>query len=117
MNVPGNLGRSFLSPYTVIRNECPRLHNMQNWCILLMHMEDVRMTTISLRSYTREVEALIDQGAADEAVKHCKHILKFHPKHVDTYRLLGRAYLESKRYGEAADIFQRVLAVIPDDFV
>ncbi|MCJ7621924.1 MAG: tetratricopeptide repeat protein [Anaerolineaceae bacterium] len=75
------------------------------------------MTRISLRGYNREIEALIDRGKNDEAIGHCKHILKFFPKHVDTYRLLGKAYLESQRYTESADIFQRVLSVIPDDFV
>ena len=43
--------------------------------------------------------------------------LKIFPKHLETYRLLGKAYLESQRYGEAADIFLRVLSSIPDDFV
>jgi predicted Zn-dependent protease len=30
---------------------------------------------------------------------------------------LGKAYLEAKRYGEAVDIFGRVLMAVPDDFV
>jgi len=36
---------------------------------------------------------------------------------VDVYRLLGKAYLESQQYGEAGDIFQRVLSSVPDDFI
>jgi cytochrome c-type biogenesis protein CcmH/NrfG len=75
------------------------------------------MTKISLRAYNREIEKLIDHGQTEEASAHCKYILKLFPKHIDTYRLLGKAYLESQRYSEAADILQRVLAVIPDDFV
>lgn len=75
------------------------------------------MTAISLRSYLREVEILVDQGKFPDAVKHCKHILKFHPKYIDAYRILGKAYLENQQFSEAADIFQRVLSVIPDDFV
>jgi competence ComEA-like helix-hairpin-helix protein len=75
------------------------------------------MTNISLRSYTREIEKLIDNSQADQAVAHCRHILKSYPKCVDAYRLLGKAYLESQRYGDAADIFQRVLSSVPDDFV
>lgn len=75
------------------------------------------MAKVSLRIYTREIEGLIDQNLCDEALAHCKHILKTFPKHLDTYRLLGKAYLELKRYQDAAEIFQRVLLAVPDDFV
>ena len=75
------------------------------------------MAKISLRAYNREIEKLIDHGQTKEASAHCKYILKIFPKHIDTYRLLGKTYLESQRYSEAADILQRVLAVVPDDFV
>lgn len=75
------------------------------------------MAKIPLRTYDREIEKLIDQGQTDEAIAHCQYILQSFPKHVDTYRLLGKAYLERQQYGEAADLFLRVLSVIPDDFV
>ncbi len=75
------------------------------------------MTKINLRAYNRQIGELITRGAYDEAIAHCRHILEVFPKHVETYRLLGRAYLEVQRYQEAADIFQRVLAAVPDDFV
>ena len=75
------------------------------------------MAKISLREYNHEIEKLIDHGQTEEASAHCKYILKIFPKHLDTYRLLGKTYLESQRYSEAADILQRVLAVVPDDFV
>jgi tetratricopeptide (TPR) repeat protein len=75
------------------------------------------MAKVSLRIYNREIEGLIDQGHLDEAVAHCHHILKTFPKHLETYRLLGKAHLESKRYTEAVDIFSRVLMAVPDDFV
>lgn len=75
------------------------------------------MAKISLRAYNREIEGLIDHTQIDEAIAHCKFILKLYPKYVDTYRVLGKAYLEGRRYSEAADIFQRVLTVIPDDFI
>jgi tetratricopeptide (TPR) repeat protein len=60
---------------------------------------------------------MIDRGQIDEAIAHCKSILKEFPKHIETYRLLGKCYLESQRYVEAADILQRVLSVYPDDFI
>lgn len=75
------------------------------------------MAKVSLRIYNREIEGMIDQGRTEEAIAHCHHILKTFPKHLETYRLLGKSYLESKRYGEAVDIFGRVLMSVPDDFV
>ena len=75
------------------------------------------MAKVSLRVYNQEIEAMIDRGQLDEAVAHCKHILKTFPKHLETYRLLGKAYLEYKRYPDAVDIFSRVLVAAPSDFV
>lgn len=75
------------------------------------------MAKVSLRIYNREIERLVEQGKTDEAIAHCRHILKTFPKHLETYRLLGKAYLESRRYAEAVDIFGRLLMAVPDDFV
>ena len=75
------------------------------------------MAKVSLRIYNREIEKLIEQSRLDEAIAHCRHILTAFSKHLETYRLLGKAYLEAKRYSEAVDIFQRVLVSVPDDFV
>lgn len=75
------------------------------------------MAKVFLRSYNREIETMIDRGQLDEAIAHCHHILKTFPKHLETYRLLGKAYLEGKRYGDAVDVFSRVLASVPNDFV
>jgi len=75
------------------------------------------MAKVSLRAYNREIEAMIDRNHLDEAVAHCQHILKTFPKHLETYRLLGKAYLEARRHNEAVDIFTRVLAAEPNDFV
>ena len=75
------------------------------------------MAKVSLRAYNREIEAMIDRNHLDEAIAHCKHILKTFPKHLETYRLLGKAYLEYKRYPEAVDVFSRVLVALPNDFV
>ncbi|MBK8781240.1 MAG: tetratricopeptide repeat protein [Anaerolineales bacterium] len=75
------------------------------------------MAKVSLRIYNREIERLVEQGHIDEAIAHCRHILKTFPKHLETYRMLGKAFLESKRYGEAVDVFGRVLMATPGDFV
>ncbi len=75
------------------------------------------MPEISLRAYNREISNLIDRGQTDEAVAHCQYILQ-PPQHLESYRLLGKSYLEAHRYSEkCCDIFQRVLAVVPDIFI
>ncbi len=75
------------------------------------------MATISLRDYNQHINTLVVQGFHDEAVFHCTNILKSYPKCVDTYRNLGKALLESKKYADASEVFSKVLAVYPDDFV
>jgi tetratricopeptide (TPR) repeat protein len=75
------------------------------------------MTSISLRAYHRQIEEWIDQGLYDQAIAHCRHILRTHPKCLETYRLLGKAFLESQKFGDANDIFQRILSSLPDDFI
>jgi len=75
------------------------------------------MAKVSLRIYNREIETMVDRGQLDEAIAHCRHILNAFPKNLETYRLLGKAYLEARRYDEATDIFERVLMAVPDDFV
>jgi hypothetical protein len=75
------------------------------------------MAKIALRLYHREIESLIDQGELEAAIAHCRHILQTFPKCLDTYRLLGKAYLQARRYAEATDIFRRLLMALPDDFI
>lgn len=78
---------------------------------------DTAMADVTLRAYVKEIDNLIERDQLDEAIAHCRHILQTYPKHLETYRMLGKAYLEAKRYGDAADIFQRVLSAVPEDFV
>ncbi len=75
------------------------------------------MASIPLRAYNREIENMIDTGQVEEAAAHSIHILKTIPKHLGTYRLLGKAMLENQHYSDAADVFQRVLSSAPDDFI
>ena len=75
------------------------------------------MAKVSLRAYNRDIETMIDRGQFDEAIAHCRNILRTYPKHLETYRLLGKAYLESKKYEDAVDIFSRILTAVPNDFV
>jgi tetratricopeptide (TPR) repeat protein len=75
------------------------------------------MAETTLRAYVKDIDELIEHEQLDEAIAHARHILETYPKHLEAYRLLGKAYLEAKRFGDAADLFQRVLSAIPDDFV
>jgi tetratricopeptide (TPR) repeat protein len=75
------------------------------------------MTEIALRTYNQEIKDLIEHGHFDEAIAHCQHILETFPRHIETYRLLGKAFLEQGRHGDAADVFQRVLSAIPEDWL
>jgi tetratricopeptide (TPR) repeat protein len=75
------------------------------------------MTEIALRTYNQEIKDLIDHGHFDEAIAHCQHVLETFPRHIETYRLLGKAFLEQGRHGDAADVFQRVLSAIPEDWL
>jgi predicted Zn-dependent protease len=75
------------------------------------------MAETNLRAYISEIEDLIEHNQLDEAIAHCRHILSLYPKHVEAYRMLGKALLEQGRHSDAADIFQRVHSVAPDDFV
>ena len=72
---------------------------------------------ISLRAYNKEIETLIDNGQFEESIAHCQYILSKFPKCIETYRNLGKTLLESKKYLDAFDIFNRVLAALPDDFI
>jgi tetratricopeptide (TPR) repeat protein len=75
------------------------------------------MSKITLRAYIQQIDNLIETGKNDEAILICHHILESFPKHIDTYRLLGKAFLESKQYENADLVFNQVLQVFPDDFI
>jgi tetratricopeptide (TPR) repeat protein len=75
------------------------------------------MTEIALRTYNQEIKDLIEHGHYDEAIAHCQHILETYPRHIETYRMLGKSFLEQGRHGDAADVFQRVLSAIPEDWL
>lgn len=73
------------------------------------------MADLSLREYTAKLENLLSTGNATEVILHARHILQYYPRNVQTYRALGRALVETRRYPEAAEVLRRVLSVYPDD--
>ena len=70
-----------------------------------------------LQEYSQEISRLIEDSHLGEAVRHCRHILEQFPRHVETYRLMGKALLEQGELEGAADVFQRVLSADPEDFI
>lgn len=75
------------------------------------------MPEVALQDYLQEINSLVDDSHLEAAVRHCRHILKQFPRHVETYRLLGKALLEQDRLADAADVFHRVLSADPEDFI
>ena len=75
------------------------------------------MADIELRAYVAQIEEMLAAENNDEAVAHARHVLEYFPKNLAVYRLLGKGYLEKRRFPDAGDIFYRVLSAAPDDFV
>ena len=75
------------------------------------------MSKITLRAYIRQIENLLESGKNDEVILNCNHILTSFPRYIDTYRLLGKAFLELKQYEYTELVFKQVLLVYPDDFI
>ncbi|HEC33856.1 MAG TPA: tetratricopeptide repeat protein, partial [Chloroflexi bacterium] len=75
------------------------------------------MAEISLQEYMQEIDEAIERGHYEEALAHGRHVLQHYPKHLATYRLLGKAMLEAGQDSLAEDMFRRVLSGDPEDFV
>lgn len=72
---------------------------------------------ISYREYITEIENYVEQNMLDQVIAHSSHILKKYPSAVEALRFLGQAYLEEKKFTESAELFERTLSILPDDFV
>ncbi|MGD2206209.1 MAG: tetratricopeptide repeat protein, partial [Anaerolineae bacterium] len=75
------------------------------------------MPDIQLQDYTTKIKSLIRDDLHDEAIAHCRHILRHHPKYIEAYCLLGEACLEEEMYREAIEFFQRTLSADPECFI
>jgi tetratricopeptide (TPR) repeat protein len=75
------------------------------------------MADIRLQDYVAKIKEMIRSVRLDEAIAHCQHILRHHPKHVETYSLLGEACLEKQMYREAIEFFQRTLGADPENLM
>ncbi len=74
------------------------------------------MNKIPLRAYNREIENLIDNNQSQIALEHCERILVQYPRCLETFRLMGKAFLELQQFDKAEEVFQKVLSWVPDDF-
>lgn len=75
------------------------------------------MARIPLRKYVQEIEVLIENGNLEEAQKHCWYILQTYPKHIQTYRLLGKILMQRGSYEDSLFVFNKITEVFPDDFI
>jgi predicted Zn-dependent protease len=73
------------------------------------------METITLQEYCEQARSFVQAGEADKAIRIVRHILRQHPQHVQSYRLLGQALLAAGNYEEADQQFRRVLSADPED--
>jgi tetratricopeptide (TPR) repeat protein len=73
------------------------------------------MEQVTLRDYCEEARSLIQSGESDRAIHITRYILRHHPRHVDSYRVLGQALLTAGSYQEASRQFRRVLSADPED--
>jgi tetratricopeptide (TPR) repeat protein len=72
---------------------------------------------IALHDYLSQIEGLLDENRLPEAAAHCHFVLQQYPRHIDTYRLFGRALLEQQLFDEATDVFERLLSADPEDLI
>jgi tetratricopeptide (TPR) repeat protein len=75
------------------------------------------MKNIALRAFQRNIEENIIRKDITAAVCSCRAIFEVFPKNLETYRLLGKAFLEDSRLELVDKVFNIILRIDPDDFV
>ena len=85
------------------------------------------MSGIPLRQYVKDIEIMIENGSSDEALKHSWYVLQKFPKHIDTYRLIGKALLSKEQFEELQKvrrlynskilIYNQTISVFPTRFL
>ncbi|MBN1201208.1 MAG: hypothetical protein JXJ20_05065 [Anaerolineae bacterium] len=78
---------------------------------------------VTLKAYLKDLNVMLERESPTEVVSHCRYILQHFPQNAETYRLLGKALLQKghsegreEYFDEAAEVFQRVLSVLPNDY-
>ncbi len=73
------------------------------------------MARVALHEYSDAALDLVESGAVDQAIAICRHILKRYPQHIPTYEALAHACLARGEYGDAQDLYKRILAADPEN--
>jgi hypothetical protein len=74
------------------------------------------MANIALREYHRKIERLIENHQIEEAFSHCANILQKFPKEIETYRKLGKNFLEKQDIDLSERVFNIILSVFSQRF-
>lgn len=75
------------------------------------------MSQVPLRDYLERMRARLSEGQYADVVTLGQHVLRYYPKHLETYRLLAEARLETNDPNAAVDLFQRVRSADPENIV
>ncbi len=71
------------------------------------------MPNITLQEAYNQAKEALEAGELDRSVAICQHVLRYYPRYVEGYRLLGEAYLEHGGLSEAGRLFSHVLSCDP----
>lgn len=75
------------------------------------------MTLVPLHDHVEMMREHLREGQFADVITLGHHVLRHYPKHLETYRLLGEASLETGDLSAAADLFQRVRSADPENVV
>lgn len=75
------------------------------------------MTLVPLHDHVELMREHLREGQFADVITLGKHVLRHYPKHLETYRLLAEASLETGDLNAAADLFQRVRSADPENIV
>lgn len=75
------------------------------------------MAEVPLRDYLDSMRAHLREGQFADVMALGQHILRYYPKHIETYRMLGEASLETNDLVAAVDLFQRVRSADPENII
>ncbi len=73
------------------------------------------MADVILREYVEQLRAQVQARQLSDAFALGRHILRYYPKHIETYVVLAQASLEADDLTGATDLFRRVLSADPEN--
>ena len=71
------------------------------------------MSDVSLRSYLKNVDSLIEGNRLEEAKAQARHILSHFPKNGQAYLQLGQVLFAQREFEDAAEVLRRLLGADP----